>query len=64
VALGNGSVLAGTDVGVFLSSGDGSWLAVGSNLPSVPVLDVRFDRARGVITAATFGHGMQRFTLP
>jgi photosystem II stability/assembly factor-like uncharacterized protein len=52
-----------TDVGVFIRRGS-EWLSVGSNLPAVPVLDIRFDPDTNTITAATFGHGLQRVTLP
>jgi hypothetical protein len=64
LVLPGGRLAAGTDVGVFLSQGDGRWLAVGANLPRVPVLDLRFGRGDGSLTAATFGHGLQRLTLP
>jgi hypothetical protein len=54
-----------TDVGVFLTADGGTtWLAVGSNLPAVPVLDIRYHEPTNTITAATFGHGIQRVTLP
>lgn len=61
-----GDVLAvGTDVGVFMSDDDGAtWLRVGDNLPTVPVLDLRYHAASNTLTAATFGHGIQRVTLP
>ena len=65
VLLPDGDLAVATDVGVFLSSDDGAtWLAVGSNLPAVPVLDLRYHQATNTITAATFGHGIQRVTLP
>jgi hypothetical protein len=54
-----------TDVGVFLSTdGGATWLTVGSNLPTVPILDIRYHQTTNTITAATFGHGIQRVTLP
>ena len=58
-------LVAATDVGVFLSqAGDGEWVRVGTNLPTVPVIDVRWHEATRTLTAATFGHGIQRVTLP
>ncbi|MGH2692162.1 MAG: WD40/YVTN/BNR-like repeat-containing protein [Actinomycetota bacterium] len=64
LVLPGGGLAAGTDVGVFLSGQDGTWLSVGSNLPRVPVLEVRFHSATRTLTAATFGHGLQRVMLP
>lgn len=63
VVLPGARLAVGTDVGVFLRQGS-SWLSVGSNLPAVPVLDVRYQGDTNTITAATFGHGIQRVTLP
>jgi photosystem II stability/assembly factor-like uncharacterized protein len=59
------SLVAATDVGVFLSSdGGATWLRVGANLPTVPVIDVRHHAGTNTLTAATFGHGIQRVALP
>jgi hypothetical protein len=64
VVIGEKLVVA-TDVGVFLSKDLGaSWLRLGNNLPTVPVLDLRYHQATNTLTAATFGHGIQRVTLP
>jgi photosystem II stability/assembly factor-like uncharacterized protein len=59
------TLVVGTDVGVFLSHDGGRrWRAVGAGLPMVPVLDLDLDPATGVLTAATFGHGVMRVELP
>lgn len=65
IVLPGGKLAVGTDVGVFLTADGGTtWLSVGSNMPAVPVLDIRFHQGTNTITAATFGHGIQRVTLP
>jgi photosystem II stability/assembly factor-like uncharacterized protein len=65
VLAGDGLLAVATDVGVFMSDDDGaSWLRVGDNLPTVPVLDLRYHEGSNTLTAATFGHGIQRVTLP
>jgi photosystem II stability/assembly factor-like uncharacterized protein len=59
------SIAVGTDVGVFVaSSSGGKWFSLGNNLPTIPVLDLRYHRGTNTLTAATFGHGIQRVTLP
>ena len=62
LVLPDGSLVAATDVGVFLSARDGEWRSVGSNLPRVPILEIRLHQ--GTITAATFGHGLMSVALP
>ncbi|HVF19062.1 MAG TPA: hypothetical protein VNA14_02330 [Mycobacteriales bacterium] len=65
ITVGSGTLIVGTDVGVFLSRDAGRrWLAVGKGLPTVPILDLEFDRASDTLTAATFGRGIMRVTLP
>ena len=65
VVIPGGRLALGTDVGVFLSSdGGATWLTLGSNMPAVPVLDLEYHEASNTITAATFGHGIQRVALP
>jgi photosystem II stability/assembly factor-like uncharacterized protein len=65
IVLPGGKLAVGTDVGVFLTSDGGTtWLTVGSNLPANPILDLEYHAATNTITAATFGHGIQRVTLP
>ena len=58
------TIAVATDVGVFLRRPSGEWARLGSNLPTVPVLDLRWHQATGTLTAATFGHGIQRVTVP
>ena len=58
-------LVVGTDVGVFAldrSATDPDWQTLGTNLPLVPVIQV--DGDHGYVTAATFGHGIQRIELP
>ena len=58
-------LVVGTDVGAFLSNDGGQrWLLLGGNLPVVPILDFRYHKATNTLTAATFGHGIQRVVLP
>jgi hypothetical protein len=57
-------LIAATDVGVYLSIAGGPWLRLGSNLPTVPVIELRYHAGTNTITAATFGQGIQRITLP
>jgi len=58
-------LIVGTDVGVFLSRDAGAtWLTVGSNLPAVVINDLEYHAGTNTLTAATFGHGIQRVTLP
>jgi hypothetical protein len=65
VVVPGGKLVVGTDVGVFLSSDGGeTWLTVGDNMPAVPVLDLRYHQGTNTLTAATFGHGIQRIALP
>ncbi len=50
---------------MFLSrDGGATWLRVGEGLPLAPVLDLRYHAGTNTITAATFGHGIQRIALP
>ena len=64
VLIGN-ALAVGTDVGVFYSEDLGAtWLRLGNNLPTLPVLDLRYHEASNTLAAATFGHGIQRVTLP
>ena len=65
ILVGDGALAAASDVGVFYTEDLGrTWLRVGNNLPTVPVLDLRYHEASNTLTAATFGHGIQRVTLP
>lgn len=58
-------LVVGTDVGVFIAGVKGKkWSSLGNGLPIVPVFDLRYHEATNTVTAATFGHGIQRVTLP
>ncbi|MGH2711088.1 MAG: WD40/YVTN/BNR-like repeat-containing protein [Actinomycetota bacterium] len=64
IVIPGGKLAVATDTGVFLTSDGGeTWLAVGSGLPMVPILDIRYHQGTNTITAATFGHGIQRVAL-
>jgi photosystem II stability/assembly factor-like uncharacterized protein len=63
VVLRDGTLTVASDVGVFVERGS-TWLSVGSNLPAVPVLEIDLDLERGRLTAATFGRGILRVSLP
>jgi photosystem II stability/assembly factor-like uncharacterized protein len=65
IVLPGNRLAVASDVGIFLTTdGGATWLTVGSDLPVVPVLDLRYHQGTNSITAATFGHGVQRITLP
>lgn len=65
VVVAGEALVAGTDVGVFLSlDGGATWSAVGHGLPVVPVLDMRYHAPSGTLTVATFGRGIMRVVLP
>jgi photosystem II stability/assembly factor-like uncharacterized protein len=65
VVIPGGKLAVGSDVGVYLSTDGGvTWLTLGSGLPAVPILDIRYHQGTNTITAATFGHGIQRAALP
>jgi photosystem II stability/assembly factor-like uncharacterized protein len=60
----DGTLIVGTDTGAYLSrDGGGLWLRLGT-LPTVPVMYLHFHESTRTLTAATFGHGVQRLTLP
>jgi photosystem II stability/assembly factor-like uncharacterized protein len=54
----------GTDVGVFRTSdGGASWLAFQDGLPRSPVTELRLNRRRRILFAATMGRGVYRRSL-
>jgi photosystem II stability/assembly factor-like uncharacterized protein len=56
--LNGGSVVVGTNAGVFAAAGPGfNWSRLGSGLPTVPVLRLRYSSASRVLLAATLGRG-------
>lgn len=64
VILAGRTLVVASDVGVHASTdGGATWLTVG-DLPTVPVLDLRYHAATQTLTAATFGHGVRRTSLP
>jgi hypothetical protein len=64
--LNGGSVIVGTNAGVFAASGPGfnNWSGLGSGLPAVPVLRLRYGAASRVLLAATFGRGAWTLDIP
>jgi hypothetical protein len=65
LALAGATLIAATDVGVFLTTNGGAtWLRVGRGLPMVPVLDIRYHQPTNRVYAATFGRGMWNVQLP
>ena len=63
VVVAGDEVIVGSDVGAYvLDEQHGTWLRLG-DLPSVPVLDLRWHTGTGTLYAATFGHGIQRVAL-
>jgi photosystem II stability/assembly factor-like uncharacterized protein len=64
--LNGGSVIVGTNGGVFTAAGPGfnNWRRLGSGLPAVPVLGLRYGGASRVLLAATFGRGAWTLDIP
>lgn len=65
VIVADDRLVVATDVGVFVADRTAEsveWDMLGTNLPAVPVIQVDFEFGR--ITAATFGHGIQRIDFP
>jgi hypothetical protein len=65
--VGSGHLIAGTDLGVFISSDlkGTSWSILGSGLPNSPAFQVRPDPANPLhVFAATYGRGIYSITLP
>lgn len=64
--LNGGSVIVGTNAGVFAAAGPGfnNWSGLGSGLPTVPVLRLRYGAASRVLLAATLGRGAWTLDLP
>lgn len=65
VPTSDGLLLVGTDVGVFVSAWNGGeWASLGSGLPMVPVMDLRYHEGSRQLTVATFGRGIYDLTVP
>jgi hypothetical protein len=63
--LNGGSVVVGTNNGVFAAAGPGFvWSGLGSGLPTVPVLRVRYGSAGRVLLLATLGRGAWTLDIP
>jgi hypothetical protein len=66
--LNGGSVVVGTNAGVFAASIFASpvlsWTALGSGLPTVPILRLRYSPANRVLLAATLGRGAWTLDIP
>jgi hypothetical protein len=59
-----GSLITGTDVGVFVTPRHGlPWLRLG-RLPLAPIDDVKWQAASSTVVAATFGRGVYTLHLP
>jgi hypothetical protein len=65
LALAGTSLVAATDLGVFLTThGGATWLRLGRGLPRAPVMDIRYHQPTNRVYAATFGRGMWKVQLP
>jgi photosystem II stability/assembly factor-like uncharacterized protein len=63
--LNSGSVIVGTNAGVFAATGPGfNWSGLGSGLPTVPVLRLHYGSASRILLAATFGRGAWTLDIP
>lgn len=63
--LDGGSVVVGTNAGVFAAAGPVfNWSGLGSGLPGVPVLQLRYGAVRRVLLAATLGRGAWTLVIP
>ncbi|SEM22904.1 Por secretion system C-terminal sorting domain-containing protein [Aquimarina amphilecti] len=57
-------IYIGTSIGVYRSVNDGSWTPFLNNLPTTIVNDLEINIADNSITAATYGRGIWRSSLP
>jgi photosystem II stability/assembly factor-like uncharacterized protein len=64
--LGMGRVIVGTNAGVFAAAGPAfnSWSVLGSGLPTVPVLRLRYSTRSRVLLAGTLGRGAWTLYIP
>jgi hypothetical protein len=63
--LNGGSVIVGTNAGVFAAADlDFTWSALGSDLPTVPVLRLCYSEASRVLLAGTLGRGGWTLDIP
>jgi photosystem II stability/assembly factor-like uncharacterized protein len=62
--LNGGSVIVGTNAGVFAADPGFMWSRLGSDLPSVAVLRLRYSSASSVLLAGTLGRGAWTLDIP
>jgi photosystem II stability/assembly factor-like uncharacterized protein len=63
--LNGGSVVVGTNAGVFAAAGPGfNWNGLGLGLPTVPVLRLHYSSANRLLLAATQGRGAWTLDIP
>jgi hypothetical protein len=63
--LNGGSVVVGTNAGVFAAASPGfNWILLGSGLPTVPVLRLRYSSMSRVLLAGTLGRGAWTLDIP
>ncbi len=61
----DGLLLAGTDVGVFVSAWNGGeWAALGTDLPNAAVMYMRYHETDRQLSVATFGRGIYQVDVP
>ena len=59
----NATLYVGTDVGVYVNSGNAIWSSLGGSLPNVPVIDLTLHQPTRTLIAATFGRSMYKYDL-
>ncbi|PBC70545.1 hypothetical protein BX265_5087 [Streptomyces sp. TLI_235] len=66
VKIGLGSLIVGTDVGVFTAnpSTPSSWYTLGSGLPNVPIADISIAPDSSYVLVSTHGRGAWTWKLP
>ena len=63
--IGNGHLIVGTNAGIYAAEAPNftTWSKLGSELPAVPVMQLRYDGSSQVLLAATLGRGAWTLTL-
>jgi photosystem II stability/assembly factor-like uncharacterized protein len=65
LALTGTTLVAGTDLGVFLTPDSGAtWFRISAGLPRAPVTDLRYHAPTSRLYVSTFGRGMWSLQLP
>ena len=63
--LQNGSILVGTELGVFLKDNNSAnWVPFSNNLPATQISEMIVHEAQGLVTICTYGRGAWRSDLP